>query len=85
MDPKWIEAGGKPKKVRAYDGNEMVWSRLEDKECPKCGDELIEGERIFRCIEKDECGFVISRGRYEEIVANMSGGDIEFDFPYGEP
>ena len=74
----WKVAGDRPK---AFDDiTELTWSNLEDFECPKCGDRLIDDGPVIRCVERDECGFRIGREKYEKILADMDASDLAESF-----
>lgn len=46
----------------------LDWRTLETDNCPKCYEDLEHNNEVYRCTD---CDFVMSIGRYKEIIEDM--------------
>jgi hypothetical protein len=53
----------------------MNWSALKDMKCPKCGSELVDEQRGFRCSfgrgTSAQCTFFISKAKFDQVITSL--------------
>lgn len=79
-EPRFKEAGASPEKNEGP--LNLKWYRLEDYECPKCGESLTHFENIdmWKC----GCGFKINNTRLVEIIQKIDEAQgFNSGFRYG--
>ena len=60
----------------------LTWSNLQRDLCPKCGCKLIHTPVGIKCETADlaeqwQCGFYISRKRFDEIRGSIAAGPVK--------